>query len=508
MTDRGPDSAPSGGWVDNASNPDTIPSRTPRRGARRALGGALLAAAGLAAALGLGVAAVVAPWPVVGDAPPGIRVTPQPEGDTRVCAGPLLRFADAEGAVSDRLAPVDGAEIVLDDPAGLATAVQVGSELIDGADATVFVTGPGTSGVISAAQSQPVDADDLAGFTASACVEPGAGGWFVGGATDVGRTAVLSLVNPSEVAATVTIRIFGEDGEVQTAGTSGIEVAPMSRLVLPVAAFAPGLDSVVLRVESRGGPIAAFLQASVQRGLDPGGVDLVSGGAEPAVRQLIPGVVISNQTGVATNLGIEDYEDLLPAVRLFSPGELVSDVVIRVLAEDGTERARLAVELDPARVSDLVFEELDDGVYTVVVESTEPLVAGVRAVTADGVADLEATPLPIPAPHDFAWFAAAPPLLGSEMVAVPEGPGARLVLGSAAESGATVTIDGPDGERIGITLLDERPVVVPLEAGSGYRLSADAPIVAAVTLVGPAELASFPVPPPLEAAQPVVVYPR
>src|SRR5690606_24575777 len=83
---------------------------------------------------------------------------------------------------------------------------------------------PAPGAQVAGAQTQDVDAPDFRGLTAASCAEPTGSTWLVGGATTVGRSTVVLLVNPSDVPSQVTLRIFGEDGSVSAPGMTGIAV--------------------------------------------------------------------------------------------------------------------------------------------------------------------------------------------------------------------------------------------------------------------------------------------
>ncbi|MFW8745689.1 DUF5719 family protein, partial [Mesorhizobium japonicum] len=158
---------------------------------------------------------------------------------------------------------------------------------------------PGGSGLLAGAQSQIAAADDESGLAAAACAEPSGSTWLVGGATTTGRTTLLTLANPTQVDATVTLAIFGEKGVVQAPGLSGIVVTAGAQRVIPLAGFAPDLASPAIHVTARGGRIVASLQQSTVRGLDAGGVDLVGATADPSTSLRIPGIRVLGAAAVA-----------------------------------------------------------------------------------------------------------------------------------------------------------------------------------------------------------------
>src|SRR5699024_2888162 len=56
------------------------------------------------------------------------------------------------------------------------------------------------------------DAGDLRGLAAATCVAPGAASWLVGGSTELGSTARLTLTNPGPVPVSVDVSVLTELG--------------------------------------------------------------------------------------------------------------------------------------------------------------------------------------------------------------------------------------------------------------------------------------------------------
>ena len=125
---------------------------------------------------------------------------------------------------------------------------------------------------------------DLQGSAAAACQQPGNDLWLVGANTALGRSAVLNLTNASSTPATVSLDLFGAEGQIQAPGSRGLLVAPGSTRSIVLAGLAPGQERLGVRVRSTGGPVAAVIQQSVLRGLTPGGVDFITPGTAPSVQ--------------------------------------------------------------------------------------------------------------------------------------------------------------------------------------------------------------------------------
>ncbi|GAA2040630.1 hypothetical protein GCM10009819_27740 [Agromyces tropicus] len=471
----------------------------------------VLRATGRAAAV-VGVAAIVTglvgaasllPLPVVAAAPPSTIVQPAESRQLRVCPGPLLSLADDAAAATAARSIGEPDLVVAADPAD-AEVAQVDLAAPDdaaGAAGPVALSAePGAvmSGMLAGAQSQSADTESLRGFAAADCAEPASDSWLVAGATDVGRSGLVLLANPGEVASTVDLRVIGETGPVEAPAGLGIVVAPGTQRVVSLAGLAPNVRTPVVHVTSTGAPIAAALQHSVVLGLDPAGLELSTPTALPAAQQVLPGFVVVDRRGVATDEDHADGDDH-PALRIYAPEGVEASASVEVRDEDGAPAAQVEVELAPGQATDLPLGTLDPGTYTILVDADAPVVVAARSTVLGPGDD--------PIVADLAWTTATGPLLDGATVAVPPGPGAALELANPTEV---------DVEAIVSAGADERSVVVPaggaasVPVGGGDRLvlaGVDG-LHAAVTFRGDDALAWMPVPPPGPLDAPVRVFPQ
>jgi hypothetical protein len=439
--------------------------------------------------------------PRVDAAPVAASVTPSADGLRLACAGPLLQLTDAaEGdsaAITAVNSPVSASGATGDVTQRTLTAALEGS---DGRAFTVeSVPDPTGSAVLGSAAQSQYGAAGLVGLVASACAAPAASLWLVGGSTEVGRTTLVNLQNPTDVAAVVDLTLIGEDGPVSPPGASGIPVPAGEQVVVPLSGLAPGTAAPVVRVESRGGRVAATLQQSIVRGIDPGGVDTFGATAAPARQQYIPGVRVSNAAGITELVSTEDHADLSTVVRLFVPGSEHTEVRIGVVPDDpDAEGASVAFEIEPDQVVDVPLEALEDGSYTVTLDADLPVLAAVRQsqVTTTGALD-------------FAWLAAAEAIPGDTetWLSVTPGPGPSLYLHNPGGDEVEGTLTSPDGTELPVTVEAGTTAVVPIEAGETYRLRADGELRGAVSYLGDGGIAAYPVLPPPAAAAALTVYP-
>jgi hypothetical protein len=364
---------------------------------------------------------------------------------------------------------------------------------------TVPVTGADT--LVAGAQAQTVTEEDTAGLSASACTAPSADSWIVAGSTATGRTSLLLLGNPTAVAAIVELEVYGPEGVVATVG--GLNVPALSQRVLSLASYAVGLQTPVVHVTSTGGQIAASIQQTVTRGLDPGGIDTVGPTRAPARTLVIPGVVVSASDAVNELFGTRGDQDMQTVLRLFAPGTEDADVQIGIKPEsaDGVG-ASIPAELHAGHVIEIPIESLADGTYSIEIESSVPVVGAIRVTTAAAsAAAIDSGYL-----TDFAWTAAAQALGDSALVAVAQGPSPVLHLVNPQASDATVTVTDGDGVATTVAVPAGSAVSVPATAGAVLQLGGVTGLYASVSFLGPAELAGYSAVPAGQLAEPVVVY--
>lgn len=506
--DRGFIEEPSGGMATDdvffaGNEPEPRESRAPITVRGVAIVGARVVAGaiGIAVAAATVAAAALLPLPTLGTTPVGVVVTPVPTAQQLVCPGALLRLADDSGQGATVSSPLGTPSLTFAAGRGRATSIAVeASDAGTGgtADAPTVIStlpdevDPTALLLLAGGQSQIVEEGEFVGLAAAACTPVSGQAWLAAGSTTVGRTSLITLTNPTEVAATVDLTIFGENGAISAPGTSGIVVAPNGQRVLSLAGFAPEVESPVVLVTSTGGQVAASLQQSIVRGLDAGGLDIVGATAPPALENIIPGVVISGAARVQELLGEgADYDDLRSILRLYAPGEGTVQATISVIPADGAGTGTsFTFELDAGRVSDVPFDELPDGTYTVRVITDVPTIAGVRVSSADA----ERT--------DVAWLSATPALSDAALVSIPDGENPLVHLANPTDADATITVAG-----VTVELPAGASVAVPVEANTTISLESVLGLHAAISLNPSGLLGRFPVLPAGEGASTILIYP-
>jgi hypothetical protein len=462
-----PAAPPAGQASEEGSPSSPAPAKRPVNGRR-----ALVAGLASAAVIMAGAGAVVAAGSLLPQAessrsvPAGVSAVPAGTS-VGVCPGParLLEGTEAgtdpqfspesETATSSVTAAVLGAGGVL--PASRVselngrTAVEIAKEAGQSAAAGApqellagVVAGRSVDGVsvlsADATASQKASAaaamkftatdGDLQGTAAANCQQPSNDQWLAGASTTVGRTSVLMLTNASTTPATVSLELFGANGQIQAPGSRGLLVAPGTSRPVVLAGLAPGESQLSVHVRSAGGPVAAAIQQSVLRGLTPGGVDFIAPGAAPAVRQVMTGVDIQDAGQVASLTARSGFEDAGPALQLTVPGPSDAVVEVKLYGRDGQKALPSGgvITAKAGAVTEIPLAGVPAGHYTVAASSDVTFVAATRVTR--GVQDSQAL--------DVAWAASGVRLGSQHVVPVPQGGQRHLVFG-ALENRATIT---------------------------------------------------------------------
>lgn len=309
--------------------------------------------------------------------------------------------------------------------AGVLAGRQVESATVLGADALEGLK-PSAAGVLKFSATD----GDLQGSAAANCQAPANDLWLAGASTTVGRTSVLVLSNASSTPATVSLELFGGQGQIQAPGSRGLLVAPGTTRSIVLAGLAPGEEQLSVHVRSAGGPVAAAIQQSVLRGLTPGGVDFIAPGAAPASRQVMTGVDIQDAAGIAAVTGTAGFDDAGPTLSLTVPGSADAVVEVKLFGRDGQKALPNGgvVTAKAGSVTEVSLAGVPAGHYTVSTTSDVSFVAAARVTR--GLASEKAL--------DVAWAASGVRLGSQHVVPVPQG-GERILVFGVLENRATIS---------------------------------------------------------------------
>jgi hypothetical protein len=479
-------------------------SRRPSSGKRVAIASARAAGA----TVGIGVAALAiaiaafAPLPTVTATPAHSRITPVPTVQQLVCPGSFLRLGDDAVADATQAVPVGQVQLATGATSGEAAAEPLAGV---GQPARLSPAGEPTEprSVIAGSQSTVLAEPELSGFAAAACGTPGTDAWLVGGSSAVGRTTLITLSNPSDVASEVALAIFGESGAISAPGASGIIVEPKSQRVFSLAGLAPQTTSPVVHVSSEGGLIVAHLQQSITRGLEAAGADIIAASARPATTVTVPGLVVATPEDIDNRIAHDDASaDLSTVVRIFAPGTTDATATVSVTPEGSTASgASFEVPLVARTAVDSPLDGLEPGTYSVTVSSDVPVVAAVRVSAAS-------TPEPQTnqSTTDFAWLASGNTVGQATAFTVANGPNAALHVSNPSEAPIDVVVTAIGGQARTMTVPERGSTSIAIGQGT-FSFSPGAPVVASIGYSSESRVAGFPVQSPVADAEPIVIYP-
>ncbi|GAA4175588.1 DUF5719 family protein [Gryllotalpicola koreensis] len=459
----------------------------------------LAGAAGLAASAVVALAAFTLPLPSAHAQPASRTVTPVPASASVACPGGLLSLGAGGSAGSTAALTLLGeSTVVSGGGSGTPSAVALKAVDASGSSPQAFelpAKGAGAEPLLAAAESTSVRTEEVRGLAAANCAQPDFEQWLVGGATSLGATTLVVLGNPGDVAATVEIDAYSEQGLAEAAGGKGILVQPHTQQVVPLSGLVPNATATVVRVTSTGGTVSAQLQESEISGVTPQGAEWIGPGASPAKKLVIPGAVVDT-TGIKGATATDDGDGGVPVLRVLPAGTKDAKLTIGVKADKGGSGGTATTStVSHGVVSEIPLEHLGNGTYTVTVESTEPVVAAVHTGTVDAKTG-----------SDFAWYAAAPALSGAVALPVAPGPAATLHLANTSGAAVTVKLAGPGGGSIAV------PAGASISRGlksSGVLTTSDAQgLYASISYKTKGQLAAYVVYPTSTSASALTVYKR
>lgn len=461
--------------------------------AKRALRGGLRAVTGLVV-LGAAAAGTVlvtsATLPAVQNRPVAVTASTQADATRSiVCAG---SFAEL-GAN-----PVTPNAAV---PTGTTTLTSVGTPSdtaklereVPGGTAPAVLRGPDTN-PLGAAQSQTLETATLRGLAAAACVEPANEQWLVGGSTALGSNSVVTVGNPNEVPATVRFSLFDASGEVSSSQTVGVLVPAGAERTVALNGFAPGRDTLAVRVESTGASVTAALETSQTDQLSPKGVDIETRQLAPSTRLVIPGPTnISGEDMHGDGDGGTSGDSSGMVVRALAPGADGGTATVRALRPKGAAVELGRIPLKPGTLGQLKVSKWPADATAVVIEADVPVVGGVYGTaSAGGFAD-------------GGWFSPAPKISAETAVAVPVVADGQLVIANDGDTEATVSLGPVGGESTAKVTVPAGASVVA-NAPKNAQLVSDQPVSAGVRVLKGSGIAGYPILPAEVRARTITVF--
>jgi hypothetical protein len=309
---------------------------------------------------------------------------------------------------------------------------------------------------------------DLTGFAAPSCSLANNTVWLTGATTTVGHTAVLSVTNPSDTPAGLSVSVYTDQGETTTGGIQPFTLKAGETRSLNLGGTAVDADVSAVKVESSGAAVSASINQTILRGTTPGGIDTITA-STPDTTQVMTGVRVPGAKQ-AKALGTSDSAgDETPQVQIADATGAGAQVSVLARDEDGkTTELVKAAEVPPDGVLGVDLSSLAEGTWTIEVQGTDPVVATSR--TLKGTDD--------DAARDVDYVAATPALSTDQFVAVPTKGSPSLRLTATGED-ATVDVvpvdeDGNPGETEKITVKAGRIATTSMDDlgdPAGLRLS-------------------------------------
>ena len=464
---------------------------------QRAVRGGLRATTGVVIVAAAAVAAVLAgttPLPAIEREPVSLTVdTLQGAERYFVCPGSFAVLGADPGRPGVAL-PTGVAGVTLAGNASAQTELQ--REEPGGSSPAVLTVSAAEP--FAAAQVQSVVTDTLRGLTAGSCAEPANEQWLLGGSTTLGVSTTLALGNPYQVPATVQLTVYDENGQVDSAQTSGVLVPAGSERIVSLNGYAPGRDRIAVRVDSTGAAVTASLGVGQVAGLDPFAVDTVTRQLAGETTLVVPGLAnLSDHDHGPGDTG--EVESFPVIVRALSTSGVSGSATVRALRDDGTDEVLGTIDLTGSAVGELSIDQWT-GTGAIILESAVPIVGGVQGSVNEGPE------------HDYAWLTPAPALTADAVTPAAVTPGGQLVIANPGESEATVQIAG-----LGSTGSDApagRSVTVPaggvtsVSAPAAVSITPSAPVHVGVRLASGSDYAAYPVLGDPARAGTLTVYPR
>ncbi len=408
------------------------------------------------AALGSSVALFVAfPKFSVGLSNSATDIAVEAKEPQLVCPGPVYVNGGATGLKLGKFSQSGSVNIQGKDSENQFAISSTGVKTISGSSAA--------SKDFHAIQSQVASLNLAAGLAVTNCLPGLNEAWFVAGDNSVGREALLILVNPSLVDATVSLQIIGPNGQIQGAGLSGISAPAGKVTALPLAAFAPKASTFALQVSSRGAALGMWLQQKTIRGLTPGGLDYVGPTAIASKTLEIPGFFIRSSSKLAAlSAKDQDFLDTRPLLRVFAPGDSETTFTAQVQGANGASFGTVIQgTVSAGSVADFDLGELADGDYIVHIEANHEIMAS-AIFNRVGLAQ-----------PDLAWSTAVTPTLLDAGFTAVSGAISKLSIVNSSEKSGEITLNG-----LIIDLPARSNIVIVLVGGTSYRLSSTVPAAA------------------------------
>ncbi|MDO7867481.1 DUF5719 family protein [Nocardioides jiangxiensis] len=206
------------------------------------------------------------------------------------------------------------------------------------------------------------------------CTAPGGVRWFVGAGSGASHLSTLTLANPDGGPAVADITIWSTDGQLQDIQSRGLTISGGKVSTLSLESLAPDAHELAVRVVVSRGRLAASMRDEFGKVGEALRADALPAGASPSREQVVPGLTRKASSRVLT---------------LVNPGTSEAQVTLGIAGARSTFApsgvGQIRVPAGKVVVTDLTkaLEKVTGSEDTsLVVRSTVPVAAGVRAVVA------------------------------------------------------------------------------------------------------------------------------
>ncbi|MFI1017648.1 DUF5719 family protein [Streptomyces sp. NPDC020965] len=328
----------------------------------------------------------------------------------------------------------------------------------------------------TAQQTTTVEAGGARGVLGMSCTPPDTEFWFPGASTAKERQDYIHLTNPDDTPAIVDIELYGKEGELKTMLTEGIPVSAGSSFPILLSTLTSEVTpDVTVHVTTRTGRIGA----AVRTAEESVGVDWLTAAADPASRQVLPGIPAD-----ATSVRLV----------VFAPGDNDADLKIELAGPGGrfVPSGGESLHVKSGMTASLELRDVTKGeAGSLIVGPTPgtratPVVAALRVVRGKGDK------------QEVAFIPATVPVGERASVADNRAEGGTLSLtapGAAAEVTVTASAGTEGGEPVsktyalkaGATLAVAPPAPAGLKGSYGLTVETESggPVYASRSLVLP-----------------------
>ncbi|MBT1035793.1 hypothetical protein KJY78_05475 [Canibacter sp. lx-45] len=337
--------------------------------------------------------------------------------------------------------------------------------------ATAF-RAPGST-KLAAAQTQTLATEQLRGVAAHSCTAPATDQWIVGGKTELNSNATLTLSNPGDKDAAVSIRAYNSTGEITGTKAVGALVPAKQSRTISVNGIAPNSPELALRVQANGAAVSAVLGVAETHDIRPQGIDTITAQGLGDRVLTLPNVRNNYDSG-NNDAAAGDSSILAQVMALQADGH----ATVYAVSAAGTKTEVGKLKLEQKKLTPLKIEPWKDEYAALQIAADTPIVgAAVGNSFQTGNADM-------------VWFTPSPPLSGEHYAAIVSGGSLTVQAGNAPSEVTVKPLGSSAAQTVKLKANEIKKVALSVNTVS---IKSDALVYAAVTIFTPAGGAAYPV---------------